>query len=141
MASQERPPSEGNHAAKKGAPTGRRRRWLLALDPIFEAGRQNERARNWDVEEELVAVAFLGDVAIDLSQAKSIPADVFINAFAVVRDVDVLVAEGVHVELFGDVFRGELSNDVPAVPEGSRDRVVRIHGHALLGDVTVRAAL
>ena len=64
----------------------------------------------------------------------------FINAYAVARDVEVLVAEGVHVELFGDVFRGDLRNDAPAVPEGRRDRVIRIHGHALLGDVTVRVA-
>jgi hypothetical protein len=52
----------------------------------------------------------------------------------------VLVAEGDHVELFGGVLRGDLRKDVPAVPAERRDRVIRIHGHTVLGDVTVRAA-
>ena len=31
---------------------GPRRRWLLALDPVFEGGRKGKRAQTWDVEEE-----------------------------------------------------------------------------------------
>jgi hypothetical protein len=57
-----------------GGSRARRRRWLLALDPVFEAGRSGKKARSWDVEDELTAVAFLGDVTIDLSEARSIPA-------------------------------------------------------------------
>jgi hypothetical protein len=119
---------------------GKRRRWLLGLEPIFEGGRQGKRARAWNVEDELIAVAFLGDVTIDLSQTKSAPAEIVIDAYAILRDVDVLVPEGTHVELFGGVLRGELKNDVPAVPEERRNRVVRIHGHTMFGDVTARIA-
>jgi|CZKT01.1.fsa_nt_gi hypothetical protein len=115
---------------------GNRRRWFLALDPIFEAGRQGKRAREWDVEDDLVAVALLGDVTIDLSQTRNSPAEIAIEAYAVFRDVDVLVAEGDHVEMSGGVLRG----DVPAVSQERRDRVIRIRGHTVLGDVTVRAA-
>ena len=119
---------------------GKRRRWLLAVDPIIEGGRKGNRARSWDVEDELVAVALLGDVTIDLSQAHSAPAEIDIEAYAIFRDVDVLVAPGDHVELFGGVLRGDLSNDVPAVPRDRRNRVIRIHGHTVLGDVSVRVA-
>jgi hypothetical protein len=70
------------------------RRWLLGLEPIFEGGWQGERAGAWDVEDELIAIAFLGDVTIDLSQTNSAPAEIAIDANAVLRDVDVLVAEG-----------------------------------------------
>ncbi len=119
---------------------GRRRRWLLGLEPIFEGGRRGQRARDWDVEDELVAVAFLGDVTIDLSQTKSAPAEIDINAYAIIRDVDILVAEGTHVKMFGGVWRGDLDNHVPAVPEEHRERVVRIHGHTVAGDVTARVA-
>ena len=115
-----------------------RRRWLLALDPVFEGGRHGKRARSWDVEDELIAVALLGDVTIDLSQVSSCPAEVDIEAYAILRDVDVLVAEGSHVEMSGGVLRGDLSNDVPAVPEAHRRTVIRIHGRTLLGDVTAR---
>jgi hypothetical protein len=121
-------------------PAGKRRRWLVAVDPIFEAGRRGTSAQRWDVEDELIAVAILGDVTIDLSQTNSAPAEIVINAYAIFRDVDVRVAAGTHVELFGGVFRGDLRNDVPAPPKSAPDRMVRVHGHTLFGDVTVRVA-
>jgi hypothetical protein len=120
--------------------TSRRRRWLLALDPVFEGGRSGKRAQSWDVEEELIAVALLGDVTIDLSDTRSAPHEVHVEAYAIFRDVDVLVGAGTHVELGGGVLRGDLSNEVPAVPEEMRTRSVSITGHSLVGDVTVRVA-
>ncbi len=125
---------------EQGERIGRRRRWLLGLEPIFEGGRHGQRARDWDVEDELVAVALLGDVTIDLSQTKSAPAEIDINAYAIIRDVDILVAEGTHVEMFGGVWRGDLDNHVPAVLDEHPDRVVRIHGHTVAGVVTARVA-
>lgn len=118
--------------------SGKRRRWLLSLAPVIESRLQGERSRAWDVEDELIAVAFLGDVTIDLSQPKSAPARIDIDAYAIFRDVDVLVAKGDHVELFGGVLKGNLRNDVPSVPEDRRKRVIRIRGHTVLGDVTAR---
>jgi predicted membrane protein len=118
--------------------TGKRRRWFLGLEPIFEAGRKGKRAQTWNVEDELIAVALLGDVTIDLSQTRSTPAEVAIEAYAILRDVDVLVAGGTHVELSGGVVRGDLRNEVPSVSEEQREHVVRIQGHSVLGDVTVR---
>jgi hypothetical protein len=79
-------------------------------------------------------------VTIDLSRVKSAPAEIDIDAYAIFRDVDVLVAEGVHVEMSGGVLRGDLRNDVPVVPGEQRRNVIRIHGHTLLGDVTARIA-
>jgi hypothetical protein len=124
-----------------GPTAGRRRRWFLGIEPIFEAGCQGESAHVWDVEDDLVAVAALGDVTIDLSQVRSAPSVIDINAYAVIRDVDVLVGEGTQVEMSGGVYRGDLRNEVPVVGEHQRDRrVVRIHGHSMLGDVTARIA-
>ena len=135
----EAPPDE-QAAVGEHAIVGGRRRWLLALDPVFEAGRQGRRAKLWDVEDELVAVALLGDVTIDLSDTRSAPAEIAIDAYAILRDVDILVGPRVRVELFGGVVRGDLRNDVPPVDADHCDHIVRIHGHALLGDVTVRLA-
>ena len=103
-------------------------------------GRRGKRAQAWDVEDELIAIALLGDVTIDLSQVKSSPAEIDIDAYAIFRDVDVLVAEGSHVEMSGGVLRGDLRNEVPALPEEHRHNVIRIHGHTLFGDVTARIA-
>ncbi|MGD0999021.1 MAG: hypothetical protein ABR941_12005 [Thermoleophilia bacterium] len=125
------PPRSGQWSAK-------RRRWFLGLEPIFEGGRKGKDALSWDVDDELVAVALLGDVTIDLSRARSVPREIAIEAYAILRDVDVLIPEGTHVELGGGVVRGDLRNEVPPVSEGQREHVVRIQGHSLLGDVTVR---
>ena len=119
-----------------------RRRWLLGLEPIFEGGwlHRGKRAHRWDVERELSAVALFGDVTIDLSQTRSAPSEIAIDAWAIFRDVDVTVPQGTHVELSGGGFRGHLTNQTPPIPEERRDRVVRIHGHTLLCDVTVGVA-
>jgi predicted membrane protein len=125
--------AQGEHSG------GRRRRWFLGLEPIFEGGRRGKHAQTWDVEDELVAVALLGDVSIDLSQAKSLPVDIAIEAYAILRDVDVLVPEGTRVELSGGVVRGDLRDEAPAVSKDQSEHTVRVQGHSLLGDVTVRA--
>jgi hypothetical protein len=117
-------------------------RWLLGLEPIFEGGwlHRGKRAQSWDVESKLIALAVLGDVTIDLSQAKTVPYDIAINAYAGLRDVDVLVGTNTHVEISGRANNGHLRNDVPDVPENRRKHVVLVHGHTALGDVTVRVA-
>jgi len=111
------------------------------MEPIFEGGwlHKGKRAQRWDVEDELSAVALFGDVTIDLSQTRSAPSEIAIDAWAIFRDVDVTVPEGTHVELFGGGFRGNLTNETPPVPVERRTRVVEIHGHTLLCDVNVRA--
>jgi hypothetical protein len=70
---------------RSGQWAGKRRRWFLDLEPIFEAGRKGKRAQIWDVEDELIAVALLGDVTIDLSQARSVPREIAIDAYAILR--------------------------------------------------------
>jgi hypothetical protein len=127
---------------KQSPPATKRTRWLLGLEPIFEGGwlHRGKRARSWEAESKLVALAVLGDVTIDLSQAKTVPAEIAINAFAVLRDVDVLVGRNTHVELSGRANNDHLRNDVPAVPEVRREHVVHVHGHTALGGVTVRVA-
>jgi hypothetical protein len=69
-----------------------------------------------------------------------VPAEIAINAYAGLRDVDVFVGTNTHVELSGRANNGHLRNDVPAVPEDRREHVVRIQGHTALGDVTAGVA-
>lgn len=121
-------------------PTHMNRRWLLSLDPILEGGSTGEHAKRWDVEDKLVTVALFGDVTIGLSETRSATAAVSINAYGIFRDVDVFVAENTRVALYGSVVRGDPRNEVPAPPDTLDSRVVQIHGHALLGDVTVCVA-
>jgi hypothetical protein len=119
---------------------GNRRRWLLGLEPILEGGwlHKGRRARTWDVESEPTALALLGDVTIDLAQAKSAPAEIVINAYAILRGVEVFAPKGTLVELTGRANNDHLNNQVTWDPHEDPERVVRVHGHTLLGDVTAR---
>lgn len=96
------------------------------------------RVRRWDVEDELVAIALLGDVIVDLTHTNSAPDEIDVEAWAIFRDVDVTVPTGTHVELTGGGLRGHLRNEAPALPQDQRQRVVRVH--TLVCDVTVRVA-
>jgi predicted membrane protein len=117
---------------------GKRRRWLLGLEPFFEAGREGKRAAEWNVEDELVAVAFLGDVTIDLSKASIEGREIAISAWAIFRDVEVIVSKDFLVEVSGSVVWGNLEATVPPASSTPTSAVVRIRGHALIGDVAVR---
>jgi len=117
-----------------------RHRWLLGFEPIFEGGwfHQGKRAQTWDVEEELGALALLGDVTIDLTNSKGLPSVVDIEAFAIGRDVDVLVRPGTRVELSGRADNDQLNSSADDVDSTEADHLVRITGHTFLGDVTVK---
>jgi hypothetical protein len=97
---------------ENGADARRRRRWLLGLEPIFEGGwlHRGKFAGSWDVEDELIAISVLGDVTIDLTNTNSAPPEISIDAFAIGRDVDVLVAQGTHVGLTGRPNNDRLNN-------------------------------
>ena len=120
-----------------GKPT---RRWLLGVEPFFEGGwfHKGARSRLWEVEEQLGAVALLGDVTIDLTNARTMPPEIGIQAYAIGRDVEVLVRPGTRVELSGRAHNDHLRNQAASIPIAEGDHLVKVAGHTLLGDVTVR---
>jgi len=76
----------------------KRRRWFLGLERFSEAGRKGKRTQTWDVEDELIAVALsvMGDHRPVTGQKRA--REIAIDAYAILRDVDVVVAAGTHVE-------------------------------------------
>jgi predicted membrane protein len=118
----------------------KKRRYLLGLEPIFEGGwlHKGKRAHDWNVEKELVAVSILGDVTIDLTKVKSLPSEVQIDAYAIGRDVDIIVPARTHVQMNGRANNGHLNNGAPSVPSTTNMHTIRVTGHTFLGDVTTR---
>jgi Domain of unknown function (DUF1707)/Cell wall-active antibiotics response 4TMS YvqF len=120
---------------------------LPAIDPARELGRlrrvmlgifwDSRRAGPQPLEDEITAIALLGDAVIDLREAKATSKEITIRAYALLNDVDVIVPEGVAVELTGVAVVGDNRNMATPVPPGTSRFVVKIHGHALLGDVQV----
>ena len=120
---------------------------LPALDPVRGPDRlrrvmlgifwDSRRAGPQPLEDQITAIALLGDAVIDLRQAKVTSKEITIRAYALLNDVDVIVPEGVAVELSGVSVIGDNRNTVKPAPAGTSRFVVKIHGHALLGDVQV----
>jgi len=117
------------------------RRWLLGVEPFFEGGwfHKGTRSLSWDVEETLGAVSLLGDVTIDLTNPRSMPPNIGIQAYAIGRDVEVLVRPGTCVELSGRANNDHLNDEVADIAVTDDDHVIKITGHTFLGDVTVRS--
>ena len=62
-----------------------------------------------------------------------------IQAYAIGRDVDILVPPGIRVELSGRANNNHLNNGVADVAVTDDNHVIKITGHTVLGDVTVRS--
>jgi hypothetical protein len=120
---------------------------LPAIDPVRGPDRRrrlmlgifwdSRRAGSQPLEDEITAIALLGDAVIDLRGAKATSKEITIRAYALLNDVDVIVPEGVAVELSGVAVVGDNKNMTKPVPAGTSRFVVKIHGHAVLGDVQV----
>jgi hypothetical protein len=120
---------------------------LPAIDPVRLPSRlrrvmlgifwDSRRAGPQPLEDEITAIALLGDAVIDLREAKATSNGITIRAYALLNDVDVIVPEGVAVELSGVAVIGDHRNTTRPVPAGTGRFAVKIHGHALLGDIQI----
>ncbi|MGA2836180.1 MAG: hypothetical protein ABSF84_06245 [Acidimicrobiales bacterium] len=118
------------------------RRWLVGFEPVSEHRwlPTGGRSAPWDVEGELVAVAVFGGVTVDLTEVGSMPSEVRVDAYAIAGNVDVFVPRGTRVRLTGRHVSSNLRRTVPSLLEDEQGRLVRLHVHELLGDVSLRFA-
>ena len=95
------------------------------------------RKGHWHVGPELSAVAVMGAVELDLYDAELTGAITTIRAFALMGAVEIVVPEGVPVQVEGSVLMGGL--DDRTVQRGGRQRpMVRVVAHGMWGAVEVR---
>jgi Domain of unknown function (DUF1707)/Cell wall-active antibiotics response 4TMS YvqF len=121
--------------AEAPAPPRKRRR-LAAFALVGDVTRRGR----WRPAEASTAVALLGDVHLDLTEAEVEREELAITAVAAVGDVVIVIPAGVEVELgalalLGDVEQGAGEATVP--PGAPR---VRVRGAALVGDIRIERA-
>lgn len=96
-----------------------------------------EAGGRWRPAHSTTVVAALGEAKVDLQGAEYTDDELVINAFAALGSVEIIVPEGVEVDLRGIAVLGERKLQTgDAVVPGSP--VVRVEGLAVLGDITVR---
>ncbi len=97
------------------------------------------RKGNWVVPQRFHAIAVMGGVELDLTQARFAAPEVTINAFALMGGVEIVVPDDVTVLVHGFAFMGGFDDRAQQQgPPGSP--VVHITGFALMGGVEVRRA-
>ena len=94
------------------------------------------RAGPWVVPSQFTALAIMGGVEIDLTQARFAEADVTITAVAVMGGVDITVPDDITVIVSGIGFMGAFEDTahvqgLPGAP------IVRVNGFALMAGVAV----
>ncbi|OLR91121.1 DUF1707 SHOCT-like domain-containing protein [Actinokineospora bangkokensis] len=99
-----------------------------------------ERKGVWVVPPTFNAVAVMGGVQLDLSQARFEAAETTIQAFALMGGVEVFVPEDITVHVTGSGFMGGFGGRVTSQVGPPGAPVVRITGFALMGGVEVKHA-
>ncbi|MGW0198281.1 DUF1707 SHOCT-like domain-containing protein [Nonomuraea sp. NPDC003201] len=112
-------------------PAGRKRRWFVGFMG------DSKRRGTWRIDQELGAVAVMGDVVLDLREAEVRTDMVDIMAVSVMGDVKIIVPDGVNVDLDGVAVMGDKRVDVLQAAPGMNVPVVRVRAYAVMGDVKV----
>ncbi|MFC4531835.1 DUF1707 SHOCT-like domain-containing protein [Sphaerisporangium dianthi] len=107
------------------------RRWYVAVMG------DTKRRGKWRVDQEIGAVAVMGDVTIDLREAEVRSNEVDIIATAVMGNVKIIVPDGVDVDLTGVAIMGDKRVDVVEAPPSRHVPVVRVRAYVVMGDVKI----
>jgi class 3 adenylate cyclase len=100
----------------------------------------SQRKGRWRLHEKTNAVAIMGGCLLDLRNAEVEGPDIVINAVSLMGGIEIIVPEGIEVELGGVAIMGSKDarrlKDVPRLP-GSP--IIRVRAFAFWGGVTVRS--
>jgi uncharacterized protein DUF1707/cell wall-active antibiotic response 4TMS protein YvqF len=110
----------------------KRRRWNIAV-----MGGSARKGR-WRPAPDLVAIAFMGGVELDLRDALIEDEDIVITAVAVMGGIEIIVPEGIEVDVGGFAFMGGHEYRPGSEPIRPGTPMVRVRGYALMGGLEVR---
>jgi hypothetical protein len=131
MLTQDLPTASGSAPVAAAAPERKKRRWFVGVMG------DSKRRGTWRIDQELGAVAVMGDVLLDLREAEVRTDRVEILAVSVMGDVKIIVPDGVYVDLDGMAVMGDKKVNVMQAPPGMNVPVVRVQAYAVMGDVKV----
>jgi hypothetical protein len=110
----------------------KRRRWNIAV-----LGGCDRKGR-WRPAADSVALAVLGGVDLDLRDAMIEGDEIVITAVAVLGGIEIVVPEGVEVDLGGFALLGGTEHQQGTAPVRPGTPVVRVRAFTLLGGIEVK---
>jgi uncharacterized membrane protein YsdA (DUF1294 family) len=115
---------------------GQQRRTSNFIVSIFGG---NDRKGRWRVPERMTVLTIFGGTKLDLRAASTSEHEVRISSFSAFGGLEVIVPEGVDVELSGFALFGGNHTEVAAVPVLPGTPVVRVRAIAVFGGATVKS--
>ncbi|MEY2569150.1 MAG: hypothetical protein QOE35_3679 [Actinomycetota bacterium] len=116
-------------------PDGRRRQPVRSAVAIFSGHRQTGR---WRPGETMGTVAIMGSVELDMRDAEFDHAVIHVNATAIMGSVEIIVPEGLEVELTGFNLMGSKESRVADAPGRVGMPTLRVNAFVMMGSVLVR---
>jgi Cell wall-active antibiotics response 4TMS YvqF len=98
------------------------------------------RSGRWRLPRRLSAWSVMGDVHLDLTSVVCAEPEIELRLTSVMGDVEVLLPDGIEVELTGFDVMGDRELVLAPVPRAPGTPLIRVRAHAVLGDVLVRSA-
>jgi Domain of unknown function (DUF1707)/Cell wall-active antibiotics response 4TMS YvqF len=115
------------------APARKQRRWNIAV-----LGGCDRKGR-WRPAPDSVALAVLGGVDLDLRDAMIDGDELVITAVSILGGIEIVVPEGVEVDLGGFALLGGTEHKPGTAPIRPGTPTVRVRGFALLGGIEVKS--
>ena len=109
------------------------RRWIVG---IWSGGKAKGR---WRPAEETHVLAIMGGCEVDLRNAEIDGPEVVIRAVAIMGGIEIIVPEGIEVELSGFAIMGGNERKVKNVPRLPGTPVIHVQAFSLMGGVVVKS--
>lgn len=96
-----------------------------------------DRRRNWNPAKYNKILTLLGRVKLDFTQVRLPPGTTVVEFFCVMGHLDIIVPEGVRVDMIGLPVMGSINN-LTDDPESTNCPVIKIRGLTLMGSIQAR---
>lgn len=130
------PPDALSPARAPEVPEARRRavrRWIVG---VMSGGSAKGR---WRPADETNVLAVMGGCEVDLRNAEIDGPEVVIRAWAIMGGIEIIVPEGIEVEMSGFALMGGNEKRVADVPRLPGSPIVRVQAFSLMGGVSVKS--
>jgi hypothetical protein len=98
------------------------------------------RSGRWRLPARLRGWCLMGDITLDLREVVCTEPEVLITTVTLMGDLEVIVPDGVEVELGGFDLLGDRELRLAPVPRRAGTPLIRVKAYTMMGDVTVRSS-